>query len=227
MDIDWYACNYLIYFTLIKFLKMRNIIILVSILFTAMTVNAQMDQFTLRVDGLGCPFCAYGLEKKFKDVKGIKDIKIDIQTGKMTFNVPVTTMLTLEQADDRVNKAGYTAKAISILRADGKKESVGDADVTIAPKDMSSATTKKTFKVSGNCEMCKARIDKAAKGVKGVVKADWDVDTKILSVEFDEKKTKLTDIQKAIAKVGHDNAGNKADTKVYDKLPACCQYKRS
>ncbi|MBK9257330.1 MAG: cation transporter [Saprospiraceae bacterium] len=206
---------------------MKNIIILVSFLFTALAVNAQMDQFTLRVDGLGCPFCAYGLEKKFKDVKGIKDIKIDIQTGKMTFNVPVATMLTLEQADDRVNKAGYTAKAISVLRADGKKESIGDTEVSIAPKDMNAGGTKKSFKVSGNCEMCKARIDKAAKSVKGVTKADWNVDTKILSVEFDDQKTKLVDIQKAIAKVGHDNAGAKADGKVYDKLPACCQYKRS
>ena len=29
-----------------------------------------MDDLQVQVDGLGCPFCAYGLEKKFKEFKG-------------------------------------------------------------------------------------------------------------------------------------------------------------
>jgi len=32
------------------------------------------------------------------------------------------------------------------------------------------------FKVFGNCEMCKERIEKAAKG-KGVIKVNWDIHT--------------------------------------------------
>ena len=57
---------------------MKNIIIIflsIFLLGTTNQLNAQsktMDEFTVQVDGLGCPFCAYGLEKKFKEFKGIK-----------------------------------------------------------------------------------------------------------------------------------------------------------
>ena len=202
---------------------MKNIIVLFVLFFTALTVQAQTDQFTLRVEGLGCPFCAYGLEKKFKDVKGIKNVKIDIQTGKMTFNVPAANGLKLTDADARVSKAGYTAKGISVVRSTGKTENMGDINTAVAPTAM--GTTKQTVKVSGHCEMCKARIDKAAKSVKGVSLANWDVNSKTLAVEFDSKKTNLAAIQAAIAKMGHDTEGSKSDAKTYDGLPACCQYR--
>ncbi len=192
----------------------------------AFALSAQTDAFTLRVEGLGCPFCAYGLEKKFKDVKGIDDLKIDIKTGKMTFAVPATTALTLAQADARVTKAGYTAKGIAVTRANGKTESMGDIATAVAPTDMAAVKSdKQTFAVAGNCSMCKARIEKAAKGVAGVKTAVWNVDTKQLTVEFDGMKTKVKEIQAAVAKTGHDNAGAKASDVVYDQLPACCQYR--
>ncbi len=206
---------------------MKNILFFVAFLLATLTANAQTDAFTLRVEGLGCPFCAYGLEKKFKDVKGIKSLKIDIQTGKMTFNVPASNKMTLVDADARVTRAGYTAKGISVVRSDGKTESTGDVNTAVAPTAMNGSMTKQSFKVSGNCEMCEARIEKAAKSVKGVSKADWDVDTKVMTLEFDPKKAKLADVQAAIAKVGHDNERTKADAKVYDNLPACCQYNRN
>jgi copper chaperone CopZ len=207
---------------------MKKLIILIAIIFVAFNINAQTDAFTLRVEGLGCPFCAYGLEKKIKDVKGIKNVKIEIQTGKMTYTVPTENKMTLKDADARVTKAGYTAKGISVTRANGKTENTGDVNSNVAPTPMDEKTaklTKEIFKVSGNCEMCKARIDKTAKSIAGVKSADWNVDTKILTVSFDAKKTKLSEIQKAIAKVGHDNIGGKADAKIYDDLPACCQYR--
>ena len=205
---------------------MKNTLVFIAFLLATLSTHAQNDAFTLRVEGLGCPFCAYGLEKKFKNVKGIKALKIDIQTGKMTYNVPAANKMTLADADTRVTKAGYTAKGISVLRANGKTESMGDVNTAVAPTAMSGTASKQTFEVSGNCEMCKARIDKAAKNVAGVGKADWNVDTKMMTVEFDPKKTRVADIQMAIAKVGHDNDGGKADAKIYDNLPACCQYDR-
>jgi periplasmic mercuric ion binding protein len=207
---------------------MKKIFVILSIILVAFKMNAQTDAFTLRVEGLGCPFCAYGLEKKFKDVKGIKNIKIEIKTGKMTYTVPVETKMTLKDADARVSKAGYTAKGVSVLRANGKTEHSGDVNSDVAPTPMDSKMaklTKESFKVSGNCEMCKARIDKTAKSVAGVKSADWNVETKVLTVEFDAKKAKLSDIQKAIAKSGHDNVGGKSDATVYNDLPACCQYR--
>ncbi|HEY3370256.1 MAG TPA: heavy metal-associated domain-containing protein [Prolixibacteraceae bacterium] len=82
------------------------------------------------------------------------------------------------------------------------------------------------FKVAGNCGMCEKRIEKAALGVKGVSKADWNKDTKEMVVDFDVAKTSLDKVEAAIAKVGHDTPLHKADAKNYDSLPNCCQYER-
>ena len=90
--------------------------------------------------------------------------------------------------------------------------------------DMTSTKTE-TIKVWGNCDLCKARIEKAAK-VNGVSKASWDTKTKMLSLVYDPSKTNSDDIQKKIAAVGHDTEKYKADDKAYAKLDACCQYDR-
>ncbi|PKP35642.1 MAG: ATPase [Bacteroidetes bacterium HGW-Bacteroidetes-17] len=91
-----------------------------------------------------------------------------------------------------------------------------------------SAQDSKTeeFKVYGNCGMCKTRIEKAAKTIDGVSMAEWDKTTKMAKVSFDAGKTNVLEIQKAIAKVGHDTDKYKADDKVYEKLPGCCLYDR-
>lgn len=79
--------------------------------------------------------------------------------------------------------------------------------------------------VSGNCDMCKTRIEKAAK-VPGVVKADWNVDSKKLTLVYNPKKITLDAVEKKIAAVGHDTPKYKADKKTYDSLPACCRYRK-
>ena len=81
-----------------------------------------------------------------------------------------------------------------------------------------------TLKVSGLCEMCKSRIEKAAK-INGVTKVEWSTKTKTLTATFDPAKTSIDAIGKKIAEAGHDNEKAKATDKVYDKLPSCCQYR--
>ena len=86
------------------------------------------------------------------------------------------------------------------------------------------ASKTETFKVSGSCGMCKTRIEKAAK-VEGVSKAEWDSQTKLLTLTYDPAKVKTDDVLKKIAAVGHDNEKYKAEQSVYDKLPGCCKYR--
>jgi len=81
-----------------------------------------------------------------------------------------------------------------------------------------------TFKVYGNCEMCKNRIEKAAKG-KGVKSAIWDVDTKKISLDYDFSVTSPEKVQERIADAGHDTELKKAKDRVYAELPDCCHYR--
>jgi len=87
-------------------------------------------------------------------------------------------------------------------------------------------TKTETFKVLGNCEMCKTRIEKAAKSVDGVTVAEWNVETKMLALTFDDSKTNVTKVQEAIAKVGHDTDKYKATDEAYNKIAGCCKYER-
>ena len=82
-----------------------------------------------------------------------------------------------------------------------------------------------SFKVQGNCGMCKKRIEKAAK-LEGVTSAIWNVETKIMTVTYDVAKISNDELQKKIAAVGHDTDKYAADDSVYSKLPGCCLYDR-
>jgi hypothetical protein len=82
-----------------------------------------------------------------------------------------------------------------------------------------------TFKVSGNCGMCETKIEKAAKSA-GATYAEWNKDTKVITVKYNSTSSDLAKIQKTIAEAGYDNAGVKATTESYNKLHACCQYER-
>jgi periplasmic mercuric ion binding protein len=74
--------------------------------------------------------------------------------------------------------------------------------------------------------MCETRIEKAAGSLEGVSKADWNKETKVIELVFDDTKTSTDKIEKAIATVGHDTPNHKAKDEVYNKLPACCKYDR-
>lgn len=83
------------------------------------------------------------------------------------------------------------------------------------------------FDVKGNCGMCEKRIEKAALSVEGVSKADWNKESKQVELTFNDEKTSVGKVQKAIAEAGHDTKMHKAENEVYNKLPACCKYDRT
>jgi len=91
-------------------------------------------------------------------------------------------------------------------------------------KPMHDETT--SFKVWGNCEMCKKRIELALKANKSIKSADWNVESKMITVVFDPHAINTDDVQKIVANAGHDTEKVKANVAIYKKLPGCCQYER-
>jgi len=85
--------------------------------------------------------------------------------------------------------------------------------------------TTVTFKVFGNCDMCKVRIEKSLK-TSGVFKSSWDMKTQIITVVYDAKKITIDQIHEKISKAGYDTDKLKADAAAYGKLPKCCQYQQ-
>jgi hypothetical protein len=82
-----------------------------------------------------------------------------------------------------------------------------------------------TFGVNGKCGMCKSAIEKAAKSA-GATEANWNKDSKQLTVTFAEATSSVEKIQQAVADAGYDNVGLKSTDAAYGKLPGCCKYDR-
>ena len=84
--------------------------------------------------------------------------------------------------------------------------------------------TETSFGVKGNCKMCKSTIETAALSLEGVLKADWDVKTKQVSLVYDTQMVDLTSIHQAISNSGYGTDLNALNKEAYDNLPLCCQY---
>ena len=82
-----------------------------------------------------------------------------------------------------------------------------------------------TFKVYGNCGMCKKNIETALE-IKGIKSAVWNVDTKMIEVTYLPQQINEEQIHQAIAKAGYDTELVKAKDEDYQKLHTCCQYRK-
>ena len=89
------------------------------------------------------------------------------------------------------------------------------------------ATIDATFGVRGNCGMCKTTIEGAVTSLDGVTSANWDKARKKIDVSFDDSKTNLDAIHKAIANSGYDTDKVAGNEEAYKNLPGCCQYDHS
>ncbi|MCB9045778.1 MAG: heavy-metal-associated domain-containing protein [Chitinophagales bacterium] len=100
--------------------------------------------------------------------------------------------------------------------------SVVFSSLTVHAQDKDIKTEK--LLVSGNCEMCEKRIEKAAY-VKGVKRAEWDKDKHELTVTYKPSKTSKEEILKSVAEAGYDSEAFTASEDAYEKLPECCHYR--
>jgi hypothetical protein len=82
-----------------------------------------------------------------------------------------------------------------------------------------------TFKVLGTCIQCKNRIESTLMDF-GTYKANWIIETNMLTVSYDSLKLSKEKIQQELATVGHDNEAFQTSFKIYESLPKCCYYKR-
>lgn len=102
--------------------KIAAVIFLVSSLtlfIFAVPVRAEIEDITLRVDGLACPFCAYGLEKKITRLEGVSSYDVDMREGKVFLGLKPGTQIEINSLYKAVKEAGFTLKSIS-LRVKGK-----------------------------------------------------------------------------------------------------------
>ena len=85
----------------------RTAVFALSVLLPVAAFAAQ-TQYQLQVDGLACPFCAYGIEKELKRTDGVERVEIDINAGTVTVTMADGATMTEAQAARIVKDAGFT-----------------------------------------------------------------------------------------------------------------------
>jgi len=74
--------------------------------------QAQVERVEIRVDGLACPFCAYGLEKKLKEVDGVAKVQINVDKGLAALDNKEGKSIAVEKLEPVVADAGFASREI-------------------------------------------------------------------------------------------------------------------
>lgn len=165
-----------------------------------------------------CSMCKERIEKAALSVDGVQQAVWDENTKLLQLHIQPGT------------KPDMIHKAVALVGHDTDLETASDAVYAslhacckyTRPNDLE----QHEFKVYGNCEMCKERIETAVLSMEGVARASWDAATGMLAVAFDAGVLTLDDIHGQVAQVGHDTDRKRAPDAVYNELHACCQYTR-
>lgn len=74
---------------------------------TLMATAASAAAYRIHLNGLACPFCAYGVEKKLGEIKGVDRLQTNIKTGMVTIIMKDGATLDRATAAKAVRDAGF------------------------------------------------------------------------------------------------------------------------
>ena len=99
-----------------KFLQ-RTGLVLALMLFAATAAFADTHVYKLYVDGLACPFCAYGVEKQVGGLDNVKSIDILIDEGIVAVTMASGKVLDEANAKQAISDAGFTLRKFEGAKA--------------------------------------------------------------------------------------------------------------
>jgi len=70
-------------------------------------------QIHVTILGMSCPFCVYGVEQKLKNLEGVEDLDVVLETGIATLTMEDGADVSNEELDRRVKEAGFEVANIT------------------------------------------------------------------------------------------------------------------
>lgn len=142
-----------------KTLKFLMLLALLVSIYGVETALAQVERVEMRVDGLACPFCAYGLEKKLKEVKGVGKVTIYVDKGVAILSSKKDLSIDIERLEPVARDAGFTPGSISLTVAGAIKEKNGAPVFLVSGTDLQ-------FMLKSNAQLEKLRAESNTTPVK-------------------------------------------------------------
>lgn len=105
--------------------------LLASFVWSAPNAFAEFKSVKVKVDGLACPFCAYGLEKKLAQVKGVTEAKTDLKNGTVNLSMAKGGGVNVRSLDKAVREAGFSMRDVAVTALGWLKEENGLLVLTV------------------------------------------------------------------------------------------------
>jgi len=83
-------------------------LLLAGLLATVPVAAAAGPRYALEVNGLSCPFCAYGIEKSLRKLEGVESLTSHVGEGTVVVEMRDGASLTRAAAKAAVEKAGFS-----------------------------------------------------------------------------------------------------------------------
>lgn len=98
-----------------KGLLLIQIVVVSIIVFLASSLaQAQIYSLSVVVEGMSCPFCVYGVEKKLKKVEGVKSVTTNMKDGEAILVAKEGQSINFNQVPAAVRDSGFTPGMINI-----------------------------------------------------------------------------------------------------------------
>ena len=81
---------------------------------SAIPTRAEIRAAELRVNGLSCPFCAFGIEKKLRHVSGVNEVEFFLDEGRIRLVFSAENTATVRDLENAVGDAGFELSGLSV-----------------------------------------------------------------------------------------------------------------
>lgn len=95
----------------------RHATIAFGLALMASGVLAAPPTYRLYVDGLSCPFCTYGIEKKLGELDGVQSLDTNIKDGTVTVTMKDGASLSEAAAKQAVKAAGFRLRRLEPVQS--------------------------------------------------------------------------------------------------------------
>ena len=175
---------------------MKNLkVFLISMLLSALTLvgtlvlAGEQQKVTLRVDGLACPFCAYGMEKKLERIENLEKLEIKINNGLVILYFKEGAKIDKELISEKVEEAGFTPKELQIESA---------------PREVAKGQ-KISLNIQGMaCERCVLRVTKALSDVECASDVQVSLEKEQATLVCSDPKTDKAKFVETVEKLGFE-----------------------
>jgi len=94
------------------FVRLSAVVIGTALLYAG-AAFADETHYRVDVQGMNCPFCAYGIEKKLEKLDGVEKVDVELAAGQFWLEVDDGVTLSEDTVSNIIRDASFTFKGMT------------------------------------------------------------------------------------------------------------------